>query len=249
MPAIGHRIERLEAVPSTNSYVLEREDLLATHGLVVTAQHQTAGRGRMGRAWASVPGAQLQFSAVMHPPLAGEAAALMALLAGLAVAEGVEAATGVQPRLKWPNDVYAQGRKLCGILVENRPGAGGQPRLVVGIGINGQGRAADYGPELAARMITLAEAAEGPVDNEAVLQAVLARLEHLHQRLGEGARGGLLDAWRARADLAGRRVHAPLPGGPQALTAVDVAADGSLLADDDTGTRHTLVSGNVTWLD
>src|SRR5262245_22657565 len=97
MKPIGHTLLRYDEVTSTNTVLLANESLLAVHGLVMVARHQTAGRGRMGRVWASVPGAQLQFSVVVHPRVAEGEVPVVALIAGLAVANGVVQATGVTP--------------------------------------------------------------------------------------------------------------------------------------------------------
>jgi BirA family biotin operon repressor/biotin-[acetyl-CoA-carboxylase] ligase len=251
MRPIGHTILRLEETPSTNTLVLETEEYLADHGLVVLARHQTAGRGRMGRHWASVPGAQLQFSVVVHPAVRAEEVPLLALVSGLAVAQALEGLLGLSPRLKWPNDVLLDGRKVCGILLEAKPapGTGQPPRLVIGIGLNCQGRAEDYPPDLRERVTTLAEVYGAPVDNEEVLQAVLERLNALYDRLVAGERPALLAEWRRCAALAGRRVRVQTPQGLREGHARDITGEGYLLVELEGGTRHVQVSGEVAWLD
>ena len=122
---IGHHVVRLEEVESTNTLVLQNPDYLEHHGLVVLARHQTGGRGRMGRRWASLPGQQLQFTVVLHPILPPEDFSIFSLLGGVAVAQAVEERVGLSPRLKWPNDIMVDGGKVCGILLESRPGPAG----------------------------------------------------------------------------------------------------------------------------
>ena len=89
----------------------------------------------MGRGWASVPGLQLQFTVVLHPPLPREEVSIISLLAGLAVAECLKSLLGLRPLLKWPNDVFLNGRKVCGILVEMKQ-VNANPCLALGIGLN-----------------------------------------------------------------------------------------------------------------
>jgi BirA family biotin operon repressor/biotin-[acetyl-CoA-carboxylase] ligase len=245
---IGHAIVRLDSVPSTNTLVLGREDYLSRHGLVVIARHQTAGRGRLGRVWASLPGAQLQFSVVIHPRLPLAEVPVVALVAGLAVAQALVEALALRPRLKWPNDVLLGGRKVCGILAESKADASGAPRLVVGIGVNCGGTAGDFPPELRGTVTTLAEAGGRPVDNEAVLQAILRRLEALLARVEGGEKAGVLADWSALADSVGRRVRFPTPAGPVEGTIAGLTPDGALLAQDDAGRSHVLVSSELEWL-
>ena len=101
---------------------------------MIIADTQTAGRGRQGRSWCSPPGAGLYVSVVMRPPL--RAVPLLTVGAGVAIAEGIRAATGLTPALKWPNDVYVGARKLAGILAEAGSIPGGAQHVVLGFGIN-----------------------------------------------------------------------------------------------------------------
>jgi BirA family biotin operon repressor/biotin-[acetyl-CoA-carboxylase] ligase len=246
---IGHEIVRLEEASSTNTLALERAEYRERHGLVLLARHQTGGRGRMGRAWASVPGRQLQFSVVLHPRFPVEDFALLGLVAGLAVAQALGEALGVEARLKWPNDVLLARRKVCGILVEATRGEGGRPRLVLGVGLNCNGAAADFPPELRARLTTLAEATGAPVDTEAVLRAVLARLDALYARLARGDKAALLDEWRAWGLLGGGlRVRQSTPQGVREGTPEALTPEGYLVLRLDDGSRAVQVSGELEWL-
>lgn len=246
---IGERIVRLDEATSTNTLILENEDWLNAHGLVVIAKHQTAGRGRLGRRWASVPGAQLQFSVAVHWRGRAEAIGLIALAAGLSVAEAIGQVAGLDAKLKWPNDVLLDGRKVCGILIESKPGADGQPRLVVGIGINVLGAAEDFPPEVRGLLTTLTQHATEQVNAEALLQAVLERLEANLARLERGEHGAVLDAWRARSDLPGRRVRVTAGAQVREGRALGIDDDGALIVESTDGTRQRHVSGEVAWLD
>ncbi len=253
MHPIGHPIVRLEEVQSTNSLVLERPDYLEQAGLVLLARHQVGGRGRMGRAWASVPGSQLQFSVVLHPHLPQAELPVISLLAGLAVSRAVEERLAVKPVLKWPNDVLLGGRKVCGILTESRTGPGGAPRIVVGIGVNCTGSPEDFPEAMRPVLTTLAQESGAPVDQERLLQAILARLHELLERLESGLRKGskaqLLAEWARRAGIAGRRVIIPTPNAPVEAISQGLSPEGFLVAEDVTGLRHTVISGDVKWMD
>ncbi|HKI98332.1 MAG TPA: biotin--[acetyl-CoA-carboxylase] ligase [bacterium] len=249
MPALGNEIIRLEEVASTNSLVLERPAYLERHGLVVVARHQTGGRGRMGRRWASLPGRQLQFSVVLHPPFPTADFPAVALLAGLAVAQACEEELGVRPDLKWPNDVMLVGRKVCGILVEGSSGAGGRPRLVVGIGINCQGDPGDFPAELQAHLTTLAHETSRPVDPEALLQTVLERLEALLERLAAGDKAAMLEQWRGYGLLGeGQRVRFTTQQGPREGIPEGLTPEGYLIVRLPDGSAVIQVSGELEWM-
>ena len=249
MGRIGYRIVRLEEVHSTNTLILEDEALLNDAGLVVLARHQTAGRGRIGRRWASLPGAQLQFSVVAHPAGAPEDLAVVSLVAGLSTAEAIERTLSPRPLLKWPNDVQVNGRKVCGILTESKPGARGQPRLVIGIGINCAGRDTDFPSELRDLLTTLEQASGQPVDAEALLQSVLSRLEENLSSLASGRRPALLQAWRERSAPWERPVRFTFGKEARLGRTAGIDDQGRLLIRTEDGALHVHASGEVEWLD
>ena len=118
-------IVRFSVVESTQSTAFELAAGGAADRTVVVADHQSAGRGRRGRTWADVPGTSLLVSILVRPRLTPALLATFSIATGVAVAEALDRATGIETRLKWPNDVLARGRKLAGVLVESRIGADG----------------------------------------------------------------------------------------------------------------------------
>ncbi len=126
------------AIGSTNTEAMRWASDGAPEGALLGADHQTAGRGRHGRAWSDVPGLNLLFSLVLRPGLPQDRLGLIPLAAGLAVAEAIEKRTPLAPALKWPNDVLVDKKKVCGILLEGRltPKNGSQSTMVLGIGLN-----------------------------------------------------------------------------------------------------------------
>lgn len=248
-PRIGEAIIRLEQVASTNTLVLGDPAYLERHGLVVLARHQTGGRGRMGHHWVSLPGQQLQFSVVLHPRFSGADFPAVALVTGLAVAGAVREQLGLQPGLKWPNDVLLGGRKFCGILVEGTSGVAGRPRLVAGIGIDCHGGAADYPPELLPLLTTLAQETGADVDSEALLQVVLAHLEVRWEQLSAGGKAALLAEWKGYGVLGeGQRVRVQTPQGVREGVPEGLTAEGYLVIRLPDGSTVTQVSGDLEWL-
>lgn len=245
------RLEVLEELPSTNAYVADRARDGEAEGLVVAAEHQSAGRGRLTRSWVTPPRAALTFSVLLAPdevPL--QRWPWLPLLAGLAVAEGVERAAGVGVRLKWPNDVLADEagteRKVAGILVERveRPGSGprGQGVAVVGAGLNVTTTRAEL-PVPTATSLALAGATS--TDRSALLRAVLEAFARRYDAWCASAGGGVRPSYVRACGTLGREVRVALPaGGCLVGRAVDVDEEGRLLVDD--GSRvHVLGAGDV----
>jgi BirA family biotin operon repressor/biotin-[acetyl-CoA-carboxylase] ligase len=249
MARLGNATVRLDEAGSTNSLVLGKESYLDQDGLVVVARRQTAGRGRLGRMWTSLPGDQLFASVVVHPRTAAADTPAISLIAGLAVAEALADACAVDARLKWPNDVHVREKKVAGILVESKPSPRGVQRLVIGIGVNCQGSASDAPPELQSALTTLTQETGRLVSPDPVLQAILKRLEAHLDRLAGGHKAELLVAWARKAHVVGRRVGFALSDGRGEGIAQGITPEGYLVVEDVAGLRHILVSGEVRWRD
>jgi len=196
---------------STNEDLLAAARRGAPEGTVLVAELQTAGRGRMGRTWVSVPGTALTFSVLLRPVAAAPASkGWVPLLAGLAVACALRSLAGVDARLKWPNDVLVNGAKLAGILAEQAGDA-----IVVGAGINvctGQ----DELPSASATSLALQGAT--CTDREVLLIGLLGQLEHWYLRWayapsGDAAACGLRQEYLRLSATVGRDVRVSLPGG------------------------------------
>src|SRR5215510_2662035 len=163
----ANRIHWYSDIGSTNDVAGAFAEKGADEGLVVLADRQTAGRGRLGRSWASPSGAGIYVSVVLRP--AADAARLLTIAAGVAVTDGIASATGLSTHVKWPNDVHVGGRKLAGILAEGAAG-----HVVLGIGINVQPAA--YPPDVASRATSIETELGRPVDRGLVLAECLAAL-------------------------------------------------------------------------
>jgi BirA family transcriptional regulator, biotin operon repressor / biotin---[acetyl-CoA-carboxylase] ligase len=236
---LGNPLVYVPAIGSTNSYAADLAREGAAEGTLVTTDDQTAGRGRIGRAWRSLPGQQLALSLVLRPPFPPH---FLVMASALAVAETVECVTGLVTGIKWPNDVQVDGRKICGILIETSPGF-----AILGIGLNVNGSLASDA-ELATRATTLAEALGHPLSREALAVELLHRLDDLYTLLltrGEEGRRGLREAWQQRLVTLGRRVS--LLQGEHRVTGIaeDVDADGVLLLRRDDGVLQPVTWGDV----
>ena len=240
-PAATPLIVRRDRVDSTQAIVFALAAEGAADRTVVVADSQAAGRGRRGRVWHDEPGESLLCSILLRPRLTPAQLPTLSLTAGVAVAEALARAAGLAPRLKWPNDVLVDGRKIAGILLESRPAPPATPAapaasgsiIALGIGINIAQRS--FVPELAGRA-TSVRLAGGDVDRDTLLAALLDALDGWRARLeGEGF-APVRERWRALADTLGRRVSVDGVTG----TAVDVDGDGALLIDDGVAWRRVL---------
>ncbi|CAN5907093.1 biotin--[acetyl-CoA-carboxylase] ligase [soil metagenome] len=191
-----------DRVGSTNAEVARRAADGAGEGLLVLADEQTAGRGRLGRSWHAPPGTSLMGSLLLRPPEAVAVLPQLPLLVGLALAEACEPfVSGTQLSLKWPNDLLADGRKCAGILVESaRPDA-----VVVGMGLNVDWRAVDRPDELTAAT-SLSEVSRTPIDRWRLLTAVIDRLDRRYRAWCETG-GDFLPAYRERCATLGSVVR------------------------------------------
>lgn len=207
----------------------------APEGAVATADHQRAGRGRHGRRWDDEPGSALLVSVVLRPP--GDApAAQLSLVCALSVAETVDWAAGLNARVKWPNDVLVDGRKVAGILLEGRDDA-----VVCGIGLNVNqlaGALPAHGRTPAASLRTLTGREH---DRALVLVELLARLEVNHDSWLASGLAALLPELDPRDALRGLQVTV----GGVTGTAAGIARDGRLRVAGADGAVKLVASGEI----
>jgi BirA family biotin operon repressor/biotin-[acetyl-CoA-carboxylase] ligase len=238
---LGHTIHRLDAVASTQGEAARLAAAGASEGTVVTATHQSAGRGRRGREWLDAPGESLLLSIVLTPRIPPGLAPQLSLVAAVAVVDALGRA-GVTAAIRWPNDVMVGERKICGMLPEavtTREGA--LEYVVLGIGLNVNQRDFPVSIRTLATSIRIETGREQAV--EEMLAVVMAELEGWYGRFGEGGLDAVRPAWLGRAQGIGRRARAA--DGREGV-AVGLAADGALLLRTDGGETVRVVAGEVT---
>ncbi len=212
-------------------------------GTVVTAERQTAGKGRLGRSWQSEDGAGLWFSAILEPEVSPEYAAQYSFVAAVATAQAVRMETDLAAKVKWPNDVLLDGRKLCGILLEFVPE---QSLLIAGIGINMRQKAEDFPPDVREKATSLALAGAADVDRARLLGAVLRQLEDGCRVLAEEGFAAIRDRWMALSCVIGRQIRVQFPQGrTERGVAEGLDEDGALLLRTEGG-RVRILSGDVS---
>jgi BirA family biotin operon repressor/biotin-[acetyl-CoA-carboxylase] ligase len=237
-------ILRFDSLPSTNTEAARQASLGAPEGLCVVAREQTAGRGRQQRAWASPKDAGLYFSVVLRPRLDARAWPLVTLAAALAASDALAEACALEADIKWPNDLLAGGRKLCGILAETFETARGRA-VVVGIGVNLNNRA--FPPEILSTATSVEERTGRAPDGERLLasltRALARRYEILHAEGGESA---TVREWESRSSFArNRRVRVALADETFEGTTSGLEPDGALRVETDAGEIRLVRAGDV----
>jgi len=195
----------LAVTDSTNRVAMEMAENGAKHGTVVVADAQTAGRGRMGRIWVSPAGKNLYVSLLLRPSVPTVDAPQLALVAGVALADAVEA-VGVPVALKWPNDLYCGGRKAAGILAEMASDPDGVRHVVIGVGLNVNMVETDFPPELQDTATSLRICAGRVFRRVDVLARLLDAFGTRYAEFIGGGFAALRDGWDRRDFLRGGRV-------------------------------------------
>jgi BirA family biotin operon repressor/biotin-[acetyl-CoA-carboxylase] ligase len=238
---VWREIRVVASTASTNADVAAAARAGAAEGLVVVAEQQTAGRGRLDRSWSSPPRAGVLMSALLRPTVGAATWPLIPLLSGLAVVEAMSAVAQVEAALKWPNDVLIDEKKLGGILVERVDDA-----VVVGMGLNVSTRV----DELSVATATSLAIAGGATDREIIVKEMLRALARRYVTWLDtgGASTSVIAAYRERCETIGRHVELALPGGEVVRGIATGIDDGGRLVvrDDATGTEHEWLVGDVT---
>jgi BirA family biotin operon repressor/biotin-[acetyl-CoA-carboxylase] ligase len=262
-------IRIFDEVGSTNTELMEAARAGAPEGVVMVADHQRAGRGRLGRTWSAAPGTSLLVSVLLRPSLPADEVPLVNTAAGLAAADAVQATGGFRPGLKWPNDLVVPGargvpgspgargvpvtagagadRKLAGMLSESSPTEdGGPPAVVVGLGFNVTAGA--YPGELAGLATSCEEEAGRPVGRALLLMAFLEALERRYSVLLAGGAQATLDAYQADSATLGCQVRVELATGTVEGVAGRLAGSGELIVTRGDGEEVRVSAGDVIHL-
>ena len=234
-----------DETPSTNDEAKALAAGGAPEWTVLAAAHQTAGRGRLGRAWVERPGTSLLFSMILRPELPPASAPLVTLLAAAAMARAANELTGVPVETKWPNDLVAGDRKLGGLLAEAKVEGSTLDHVVLGMGINLSARPEDLPPGVGATSLAM----EGSAPEAAsLLERFLAGFRALYRPTADGFPDEVLAAYRPTCATIGRRVRATTEGGREVEgSAVDVARDGGLVVESG-GERVNVSFGEIVHL-
>ena len=240
---VGQRVIYYPSLTSTMEVARREAQQGAVAGTVIVADEQTEGKGRLKRTWLS-PKGSTALSIILYPSVANLPSLIM--LASLAVVYSIEAITGLKSRIKWPNDVLINGRKVCGILIESDVQGNTVNHTIIGIGINANLRLADF-PEIQPIATSLSDELGRDVSRLSVIRCLLVEIERLYLALLAG--GSIYEEWLDSLITLGKRVRATTGENVYEGVAESVARDGSLLLRGSDGNLTRIVAGDVTLRD
>lgn len=244
---VGRELLCLDTVDSTNTECKRRAMAGAEEGLVVIADEQTGGRGRLGRSFQSPKGRGLYLSALLRPRLEPEEVTDFTAWVAVAVCDGIQAACGVRPQIKWTNDIILGGRKLVGILTELglESESNALEYLIPGIGINVNHRSEDFSPEIRDMATSLAQQLGKPVRRSELAAQVILALDRAYRDF-PGNKGEYLAKYRADCMTPGHQVQLITPVSRQEAWAVEIDDQFRLVVELPDGERKALSAGEVS---
>ncbi|KAB2924729.1 MAG: biotin--[acetyl-CoA-carboxylase] ligase [Bacteroidetes bacterium] len=240
----GRTIHSFDRIDSTNTFGKRIDPSDAPHGTLIIAEEQTAGRGRLQRSWESDPGTNLLFSLILYPAFDAEKYRLLPFAASLAAADAVERVTGLSVSCKWPNDILIGTKKVCGMLLESVTGNRGVTRIVLGIGLNVNQE--QFPEELRFKATSLVLETGAAADRIVLLQAVLEELEVRYEQLERYPPQTLLDDWKMKALIFGKKITVLESEFAYDAVAIDLAEDGALIVRPADGPVKRIYAGDVS---
>ena len=240
---LGQNLHVLASVDSTNNYAKTIAANGAPHGTAVIADMQTGGRGRLGRSFLSPPGAGMYLSVVLRPQVDSAQALLLTSAAAVAVCRAVDRFVETPAEIKWVNDVYLGGKKLCGILTEavSDLESGNVEFVVIGIGVNLT--CAAFPEELKEIAVSLAEYSKEKISRGALAAAALEELEALYRELDTAA---FMEEYKRRSCVIGKRANAIRAGVSREVFIEDIDDTGALLVKNEAGEPERINSGEIS---
>ena len=244
---VGSSLICLETIDSTNTECKRRAMVGAPEGLVILSEEQTGGRGRLGRTFQSPKGCGLYLSALLRPQLPPQEVIDFTAWVAVAVCDGIEAACGVRPRIKWTNDIVLNKRKLVGILTELglESETNSLQYLVTGIGINVNHRPEDFGEDIRDMATSLAQELGHPVRRSLLAAEIIRALDRMYANFPQNKQE-YLDKYRADCLTTGQQVQIITPVSREEAFAVEIDDDFRLVVEYPDGTRKAMSAGEVS---
>ena len=240
---IGQKVIYYPSLPSTMEIAKREARRGATEGTAIIADEQTAGKGRLERSWLS-PKGSIAISIVLYPRLVY--LPYLTMLASLAVVHSIEAVTDLRPKVKWPNDILINGKKVCGILIESQVSRNKVDYAIIGIGINVNLRISHF-PQIQSIATSLSTELGSDISRLRLIRRLLVETERLYLALLMGE--SFFKEWRDSLVTLGKRVHVESGETIYEGFAESVAEDGTLLLRRQDGSLAELIAGDVTLRD
>ena len=245
---LGRTVHFFPEVDSTNLTAMDLAQQNAPEGTVVLAEQQLHGRGRGDRSWYSPPEVGIYCSILLRPELSPAKTMLLTLMTAVAIAKAVARETNLSPRIKWPNDILINDKKVVGILLESKVGKTGVEHAIIGFGINVNHTPADLHQELLSTASSLFIELGEQVDRRKLIIKILAEVEYLYEGLQQGDATIILEEWRRFSATLGRHVRILQRGEEREGIAVDVTEEGALLVRVEQNSLITVHAGDIEHL-
>lgn len=242
---MGRKVVYYEETDSTNIAARQLDEHDGLHGTLVVAERQTAGKGRRGHSWESPQGQGIWMSLVLRPDILPVKASMLTLVMALAVAQGIEKVTGIQTQIKWPNDIVAEGKKLCGILTEMSTEMEYIQRVVIGVGINVNIK--EFPEEIAATASSLYLLTGKTWGRAVLIQEVMKSFEKWYNVFMESQDlSGLVQEYEERLVNRGNQVKIIREEADYTGVAKGITPLGELIVERADGSLEYVLSGEVS---
>ena len=243
---IGRDIRVFEQTTSTNDVIEKLARDGVKEGVVVFAESQTKGRGRLGRKWISPTHKGLWFSLLLRPNLRPQEATQLTVASATALRRAIHSETGLNPEIKWPNDILVHGKKVAGILTEMSAELDRIQHIILGIGVNVNTSASEFQPELRKLATSLKIESGRAISRADLATAILYELDRDYAHVCTGGFTALANEWEAHCTTIGRNVTIQIGGRRLRGRAESLSDDGALLLRTEHGHLESIIGGDVT---
>jgi BirA family biotin operon repressor/biotin-[acetyl-CoA-carboxylase] ligase len=243
---IGRDIRVFEQTTSTNDVIEKLARDGVKEGVVVFAESQTRGRGRLGRKWMSPARKGLWFSILLRPELTPGEATRLTVASGTALRRAIERQTGIKPEIKWPNDILINGRKTAGILTEMNAELDRVKYVILGIGVDVNLTSGDFPADLRKQATSLRAELGKPVSRAELAVTILRELDRDYARMSAGEFGAIADEWEEHCTTIGQRIIIRTGDRQIQGCAESLGEDGALLLRTEHGRLERIIGGDVT---
>ncbi len=241
----GNKIYTFQTIDSTNNCGKVLASVGATEGVVVIAEEQTAGKGRLGRTWQANPGENLTFSLLLRPRVSADALNLLPLYIAVAVAEAIERVSPLKVECKWPNDLLVNNKKIGGILIEGSVKENIVEHVVIGLGINVN--QTQFSGDFKTKATSLRLESRQEVDRTKLFREIISLLETQYKGYAKTAFRSVIPLWEKRSTMLNKSILVSQSGNVYSGTVKGLSPEGGLVLDTNGSTR-ILFAGDVTIL-
>ncbi len=245
---IGRDIRLYGKISSTNDIAMDLGARGFEEGIVIIADSQERGRGRLGRQWFSPPGVNLYMSILLRPSIHPGHISILTMMGALAVLKGIKEVTGLDPLIKWPNDIIVNDKKVAGILTESNIEEEKINYTVLGIGINVNMEEDEFPPDLRMPATSLKVCTGRVIDRETLIIRLIGAMDEYYCLIRENKSDFIFHEWKSKCITLNKRVKVSRKDGEITGFVEDISRDGALILDTQAGKR-TIYTGDVTLLE